>query len=182
MCSLCISPCAHCSSLTNCTTCLSPYYYYNYACLTLCPSDITVLVNSECIDCSKVCAKCSMSPTNCTQCASQYVLYNSSCSLTCPSNMVNISNVCTACDTSCLSCSLSTTNCTSCNISSQYSFTYGNQCLPQCPDFYYYNTFKLCLSCDALNIGCKNCTSPTVCLSCDPTYVYLNSKCLSIVP
>jgi proprotein convertase subtilisin/kexin type 5 len=118
VCSLCISPCAHCSSLTNCTTCLSPFYYYNYNCLTLCPIDVTVLVNSACIDCSKVCAKCSITPTNCTQCASPYALYNGSCASACPSDMIDIANVCTLCDHTCLTCSIATTNCTSCNTSS----------------------------------------------------------------
>lgn len=33
-----------------------------------------------------------------------------------------------------------------------------------------------------LNRGCKNCSSPTVCLSCDPGFVLLGYNCLSTVP
>lgn len=31
-------------------------------------------------------------------------------------------------------------------------------------------------------MGCKNCSEPTVCLSCDPGFVLLNGRCLSAVP
>ncbi len=55
-------------------------------------------------------------------------------------------------------------------------------CLRLCPNFYYSDTFGNCLSCNSLGIGCKNCSTPTICLSCDPGFVLLNSQCLSTVP
>lgn len=164
VCSLCILPCAHCSSLTNCTTCASSFFYYNYTCLTLCPSEITVTVGSSCIDCSLTCAKCSGTPTNCTVCGNFTALYNGSCVGSCPSDMTAINSVCTQCDPTCLTCSIFVANCTSCNVSSSHAYSYDNQCLVACPYFYYSDSFKQCLSCAALSIGCKNCSSATTCL------------------
>lgn len=91
-------------------------------------------------------------------------------------------SVCVRCDGSCLTCSITTTNCTSCVINGTNPYYYNFMCLTVCPDFYYANTFYNCLSCDALNMGCKNCSDPTVCVSCDPGYVLLNSRCLTTTP
>lgn len=109
-------------------------------------------------------------------------MYNGVCYNTCPGNLIAIENVCVPCDVSCRTCSITITNCTSCVTTSTTPYYYNNLCLAQCPNFYYFNTFMNCLSCASLSIGCGNCSSPTVCLSCDPGYVLLNSRCLSSVP
>ena len=39
-----------------------------------------------------------------------------------------------------------------------------------------------CLPCANLGINCINCSSATTCLTCDNSFVFLNSQCLSVVP
>lgn len=87
-----------------------------------------------------------------------------------------------ACDPECATCHSDTSNCTSCFTGSALPYYYENQCLDVCPNFYYTDTFKKCQSCAILGIGCKNCSSPTACLSCDPGLVLLTNNCLDYVP
>lgn len=182
LCVDCVSPCKKCSNVSTCISCVDNYFYYKSKCLIICPVSTTIIVNNDCIDCNLSCATCSVTVNNCTSCPNNTALLNHTCVEACPSNMIIISNVCTICDIKCLTCSILVTNCTSCNAST-YPYLYENQCLQdKCPDFYYPNSFNVCLSCASLNIGCKNCSNPTICLSCDAGYVLLNTKCLSSVP
>ena len=51
-----------------------------------------------------------------------------------------------------------------------------------CPDYYYPDSFNECQPCDLLGRGCANCSSPSVCLSCDAGFVLLNDNCLDATP
>ena len=62
-------------------------------------------------------------------------------------------------------------------------YFYNNDCLSVCPDLFYPNSFSICLSCSELSgRNCKNCSSPTVCLTCDLGFVFLNNNCLDKTP
>lgn len=62
-------------------------------------------------------------------------------------------------------------------------YLYQNECLQLCPNFHYPDTFKYCQLCsDFPARGCANCSSPSVCLSCDAGYVLLNGNCLLTTP
>ena len=73
-------------------------------------------------------------------------------------------------------------NCTSCDSSSSFPYFFEFDCLASCPNFYYSDSFNECQACADLNRGCENCSSPSVCLSCDAGYVLLNNNCLDSTP
>ena len=182
VCVNCISPCSTCTNASSCLSCLPNYYLYGSLCLVGCPVNITVLINNTCINCSSTCSYCSIIPTNCTTCPNSKYLYDGGCYTTCPNNLIPINSICVSCDDSCKTCSILTTNCTSCYSNGTYLYFYSNMCLAVCPNFYYSDSFNVCNSCDLLNIGCKNCSSPTICASCDPGYTLLNFRCLNSTP
>lgn len=182
LCVNCVSPCSKCTTISICQTCVASYYLYGTSCLASCPANTTVLINDTCYNCSAACLQCSVTVTNCTACAASKFLYAGACYSTCPGNLIPIGSSCVSCDTSCRTCSVTVTNCSSCFTNSSLSYYYGHMCLGACPDFYYSDSFFVCQSCDSLNMGCKNCSSPTACLSCDSGFVLLSLRCLNQTP
>lgn len=158
LCVDCISPCKQCTTRTSCLTCVSGFLFYKNQCLGICPALVTVEINGSCFDCNVSCASCAVTIDNCTACNAGLALYNGICYTACPGNLISINNLCTPCDLTCKTCSIITTNCTSCVTSSSTPFFYNHQCLSICPDFYYADTFSICLSCESRNMGCKNCS------------------------
>lgn len=121
-----------------------------------------------------------MAIDNCTSCSSIAALHNGNCVLTCPNNMIIVSGACASCDPKCKTCEVQIDNCTSCEGAFPYYFNFD--CLTACPDYYYIDSFNDCQECSLLGRGCANCSSPSVCLSCDDGFVLLNNNCLNQTP
>jgi hypothetical protein len=189
-CTLCVSPCATCTTQISCITCASGFFLNpssNNSCTSTCPAGTTIANNATntCDACSTVCLTCSVSTSNCTACSSPAVFYNGSCQSSCPSGgtLAPQNGICTACDSTCLYCNNTITNCTACNLSSIYIFLVSNACLQSCPQtFYNVSLTGQCIACATANINCINCSSATTCLSCDSGFVFHQNQCLSTTP
>lgn len=148
LCVNCVAPCSQCSTRTACITCVPDYYYYRSQCLVVCPANVTIVIDTSCVDCSPVCATCMGSISNCTSCPNNSALYNQTCVTSCPiSNMIIVNSACVNCESKCLTCSIVISNCTSCPSTGDHQFYYNNDCLSVCPNFYYPDSFKKCQSC-----------------------------------
>ena len=174
-CSACTSPCATCLNETHCLSCLSGYFYLEYACPTSCPdqyySDNTT---NKCESCVTPCRTCSDSQT-CLSC--QLGFWNGSvCSTSCPDGTYGdtTTQACESCDSTCLTCSGSASQCASCNSS---LILHSSACLSACPDRYY-SANGTCYECVP---PCYTCTSSTQCLSCSYNFLH-NSSCLAACP
>lgn len=182
--------CSICTALNACTTCVPGYYSYNASCSSACPLNITIPNNSTwtCDPCSPQCATCSITTSNCTSCSSTAAFYNGQCLTACPYPLVINAGTCANCDSSCKTCSLVSSNCTACYTTSALPYlsltnTSLGTCLTSCPYSYYGDlTNGACLSCVPLGIGCKNCSSPTTCFTCDPGYIFYLNTCLLTPP
>lgn len=187
ICVLCLSPCSTCTSSSQCTSCLSGWYFYNNTCSTNCPSGTTIPNNSTntCDACSVQCAMCSVTVSTCIGCSSGAALYNGTCVTVCPTPYVIHNGACVTCSTNCLTCSLTYSNCTSCSTSSSFPYLYNNTCLANCPELYYSSiTSGQCILCSTLNMGCDNCTSTSTCGTCNwnQGYVFLSNRCFLTTP
>lgn len=188
-CTACDSKCTTCDvSSTNCTVCTSTAYLLGNTCYTTCP-DPYYEDNSGpnlCLLCNNTCASCSgPSNTVCSSCNTGYVLSGTTCDSTCQVGYgATASGICIACTTYCTSCSLLSTNCTSCESSpSQYyllTISTDTSCVNPCPVGYFINS--TILSCVLCPTGCYDCTSKTVCYTCNPTYLYYNKLCYKPCP
>lgn len=85
-----------------------------------------------------------------------------------------------SCASTCGSCLVYADYCLSC-VAGLYFV--GNKCVISCAFMYYPTDTFECLSCAALAINCKNCLNATVCLTCDPGYIfYENTQCIDYIP
>ena len=189
----CDSTCQTCSggTSTSCVTCpASSYRIYNTGqcnstgCID---GQYTPAGTFNCLPCDLSCLTCS-DATTCTSCGSavsgsNLYLYSGACLMTCPDTFYpdSSSKTCLGCDASCHTCSgPSATECLSCNSGSLFSA--NNSCISSCGDGNY-SSNSICTSCP---IGCKTCTSATVCTSCQnvngiPYYLSVSS-CLLACP
>jgi hypothetical protein len=140
-CVSCKSPCATCTAVTTCQSCLSGFYFYNSTCTSSCYPNITIANNAthNCDPCSSICLTCDGAINICTACNTPLVFYNGSCQSSCPSggSLAPDKGICTPCSSSCLTCSLSITNCTTCNTSSAYPYFVNYTCISTCPAYFY---------------------------------------------
>lgn len=184
----CNSPCATCTSQIICLTCINGYYFLdNKTCVVSCPINTTVANNltNTCDACSSICLRCVGTTSTCTACNSPLVFYNGSCQSSCPSGgtLAPYLGICTACTANCQTCSLTITNCTSCNLSSNYAYLVNYTCITSCPSYYYnQSSTGTCISCTSANINCVNCASSSTCITCDNSFLFFNSTCISYVP
>lgn len=187
-CVACQSPCATCSSATTCLSCLTGYFFLNgTTCTTNCTPSVTIAnaATHVCDPCSSQCRTCLGTINNCTACSDPMVFYNGSCQTGCPSGgtLAPLNGICTACVSSCQTCNSTIYNCLTCNLSSSTPFLVNSSCLTTCPPYFYNDSSTgSCYSCAASGQNCANCSSASVCLSCDTSYVLYNGKCLNYVP
>ena len=97
---LCVSPCANCTSATDCLSCVVGYYLSGTTCLPC----STTIAN---------CTQCDITGTTCSSCAIGYI-YNAT---------TNLCDVVPCIDPYCISCPVSTSNCQNCTIG--YSLVLG---------------------------------------------------------
>ena len=144
-CKNCTDGCTKCLSATNCSSCLSDYYFSDFKCLLNCStlancdycnksvgggsiyctdcSDSFWLDNITCVKCSDECTTC-QSATNCTSCISDYYLSDYKCLLNC-STLDN----CEYCNRSSTVVGLYCTWCFD-----LYELDGNNICIPECGD------------------------------------------------
>lgn len=185
-CTHCVPPCATCTDVAICLSCVPGTFLYNSSCLNNCPSGLTVEnpVNHECDFCDALCATCSGSITTCTSCFGVKLLYLNQCIDSCPAPLVPQNGTCGPCDSNCETCVTDQFTCTSCNPTSAFPFLFQTNCLSNCPDFYYNNAGSgICSLCSSVaNLHCQNCSTESTCLSCDSGFVLLNATCINSVP
>ena len=89
-CFTCVSPCKNCVSSTQCTSCLTGFYFVatnaaNSRCPTTCaPGAFSNSVTNTCDSCSTTCATCSSTPNTCTTCSGSLYLSGTQCISICP--------------------------------------------------------------------------------------------------
>ncbi|CAD8127452.1 unnamed protein product [Paramecium sonneborni] len=165
-CSPCIKPCLNCSSSgSNCSTCVDTTNQTPSSCS--CPSNyIMNTSNYFCNQCQFPCATCQTTVSYCLTCASTYTIDSSTHTCSCQNNQFEVNSTpktCQNCSSLCQTCTLSATNCGSC-VGGLHRHLDNNQCI--CDNGYYENT-----TCQPCQLPCINCTSLSVCTSCnDSTY------------
>ena len=180
-CKACDSSCKTCSgSTTTCISCESGQYLYNGACVSTCPSLITVVYNSVCLTCASSCATCSGTYDKCSSCPSGKVLQGTSCTSSCSSGYTvttSIPSTCQACTGDCSTCSDQTYLCTSCKNSKYLS---GTSCISKCPDS---TTITSGYTCEACESPCMTCESSiTQCTLCISGYSLFETSCVASCP
>ena len=118
-CRACVSPCVNCLSTSQCLSCISNKYLYNYTCVSTCPDGYFTGV-SQCEVCISPCKLCT-SETACLSCDEGY--WNGShCTNECPSGQYgdNSTHECVNCQYPCLTCRNTSTTCLSCQGSTLY--------------------------------------------------------------
>jgi proprotein convertase subtilisin/kexin type 5 len=172
-----VFPCLNCFSATNCSSCNNTNgTLYLYApegqCTSSCFGLInTIIVGSNCLQCTSGCLNCSGSQSTCTSCIEGYffIRSNSTCTITCSAPNIAYLGVCDLCLSPCASCNSTNSSnpskpgnitiCTAC-ISGYY--LYSNGCYSICPNSTYANSSTRCsscsISCALCSITASNCT------------------------
>jgi proprotein convertase subtilisin/kexin type 5 len=138
----CRSPCATCSSIINCITCLNSLYLYYGQCVQICPDGSypdSSTNQSACLSCPSICSKCKLlnGSVVCTTCSNSKFMISTQpgqCLTACPDGWYADFGTyqCYQCQTPCVTCSAAT-QCTTCI--SGY-LIYHTDCLlgNECPD------------------------------------------------
>ena len=161
-----MSPCVNCISDSQCLSCISGQYYYNYSCVTSCP-DGYFTNTDECSVCISPCKYCTDEVT-CLSCDEGY-WDGTQCTTECPSGQYgdNSTHTCIDCTSPCATCRNSSTTCLSCEGNSLYFHEYD--CISECPDRYYPQSDLTCSQCQ---LPCSTCNNESSCLSCSYNYLY----------
>lgn len=174
--------CLTCISLNECSSCQSPYLFQpaSKTCVDSCNAN-QVLINGTCYNCDPLCATCSTTTSACTSCSSGYYLLGNTCLTVCPSPYVPSTTVnsCENCSTACKTCSGSATTCTSCSAPLKL---FGSTCISDCSAGYYVYTSTSGDQCLRCSSPCLNCSSSSVCTSCQTGYYFYNGACLLACP
>ena len=165
-CNKCSEGCLECyGAAHNCSSCASGYFLQDFANNT-----------STCEKCSSNCVECTKGPSNCTKCAPGNYLVTPDSSG---------SRFCDSCSINCLECIDRNDKCTKCN--PNYRLNSLSKCevalceLPNCQKCTQYNhtLCQNCVSkhalnsqsqCDACPANCQECSSSTVCSSCEESH------------
>lgn len=145
----------------NCTMCPSSRVMSNSTCI--CNTRLFDNGTANCVACSPVCWTCTGNATFCTSCAAGVTLVNNTC--VCAGILFYNGSSCQACNYACLTCSVTATNCLTCN--STVNRTLANSTCP-CNLGYYDAGVATCAQCTIGN--CQNCSSATVCVTCNTPY------------
>lgn len=205
-CDKCSPGCTACTSLSDCSVCgnvtinstAADVYYkdiYSSVCNLTCPDGqfISSTKQNVCVLCSSQCVTCFGIASNCTSstCLANYFFLNGSCLSVCPDNYYPNSTVwqCQQCSSGCQSCFGSgLTQCTKCNLFNSTTQYYleigGNTCGPTCNLGEFPSPLtKLCTFCNA---ACSNCSSLTICSSCQSVngiaYFLNATTCTALCP
>jgi len=167
-CKQCDKTCSTCeNTATNCKTCITNYYFYQGACVPLCPDQTFANVKTGyCENCDTTkCYKCSGSATQCTACINSFLkgttcILENECIQDGTYAADSSKNLCLPCDGTCATCKDSPTKCTNCKDARSLYF---NQCLSTCPTGYFARD-SICQKCSD---PCASCVgSETSCSSC----------------
>lgn len=194
-CTPCAGGCTACTNTAhNCTACASGYYYYNYTCVSACPSPM-IAVNYQCKACTAPCSTCSHNNTsNCQSCIDNlFLLANLSstntCVSACPSNYYQeLSNYkCVPCSQSCSGCVAE--GCLACASAyfmvPKYNPNYNASlydCVSACPShLQFVIPTNLCSACASHCVQCEPSTNYT-CLQCEIGYIRYSQFCVLACP
>ncbi len=188
----CSVSCLTCSLLgTNCTSCASNTYLWNFTCVATCPTQtyLNVTLNA-CVKCQYPCVTCASAANNCTTCTTGYVHNtDNTCSSQCSDGSYLHTDPSTNV-TSCVTCAL--TNCKTCDSTqcykcstNYYSYTAPSSdiitsCISTCPSNYFAQ--ESTSSCEKCVDLCMTCTSVTNCQKCVIPYFLYNDQCLPSCP
>ena len=196
-CAPCSSSCKTCyyQDANKCSSCSSPNYLYQGACVAACPSGLfgsqlnricveacpvgtypnqTSITDRDCVKCLSYCASCTGPNNNqCQSCQLGAALIGTTCVDTCPAGQYINGSSCVSCPSQCAVCT--TPNlCSSC---SKGAFLTGSSCVGTCPDGYYGDaTSNKCSACNAI---CAKCTGSNndQCTGCTNNLVLVGTTC-----
>ncbi|EAR93938.2 H-type lectin domain protein (macronuclear) [Tetrahymena thermophila SB210] len=172
ICLACNQSCSTCINNANlCTSCINGYYFYNNICTkdqpnqTYCKQSLSQQYQ-KCFSCDMKCKKCSGPFYNqCSECLNNYYFYKNSCYIDQPEQTTCQNYKCQPCFNLCQTCSgVNQNQCLSCI--NNYSLNSNtNQCeISTCQDGYFPDkNLNSCLLCQ---LGCRKCSSFSVCLEC----------------
>ncbi|CAD8053689.1 unnamed protein product [Paramecium primaurelia] len=154
------------------TSCNTGYVLYNQFCVTTCPT-FTYKVGNNCYVCNSLCRTCfGPSVSQCYSCIENYLINGNTCTQTCPILYdYQISKCLSTCGTK-----LEVTDTKSCVSNCPTGYIKCNKkCLTVLPDGYYSDGVQ----CQKCNTKCAQCTSPTVCQSCNLNFYLHLQTCNS---
>lgn len=192
LCTPCPPTCSSCTSISNCTACLTSgviyYYLYNGSCLAMCPNSTYMdFFNQDvriCKSCSVECSVCfGATYSQCINCTKGYVLDMSSCVRNCSiGKYIDNTSHCDSCNLICKTCfGPADFQCYSCN----YGFyLYKYRCYEICPAGTVNTTdatgLRICIDCPD---NCLICLANGSCTTCAPmSYLTADLKCQSVCP
>ena len=187
--SRCHSTCHTClnDSAQACTSCVTPYYFFQSQCLSQCPVSYFYPDDPtrSCLNCHSSCYQCiGNSQSNCSKCFSGYFLQFGVCVEVCMQGYYGdtATQNCLPCSLGCRSCvGTSQTQCTTCL--SGYYLIDSQSCVTQCPQIGYYldELQQACITC---NQNCKTCQGPSrfECLTCYQGTMFWIGECLEHCP
>ena len=184
----CDFKCATCKGYPYpCSTCNSPYKYFDNRCLDNCPYG-TVEINGRCTQCDDYkCQNCDSNLIKCPKCFYPYYRDDDVCVNRCPRNKYSVEMVCQYCDKEkCEFCNYDGT----CRTCKEDYFLYKQSCKKICPDktctemgncYDCYN--PKCRTCSSDLIKCKTCFENLFvikddCVECGKGYYIDNNNCL----
>ena len=186
-CIICNSMCNTCNgpNSNNCLSCLTPYYWDDFNCVTSCSSSQYLNVsNNSCANCDSTCQECSGPSSNsCTSCIAGLMFSYGTCVNRCNSNqyLYSTNNSCLNCDPTCQTCDGPLmNNCLSCNPLNYFWSHFS--CVTACSSLQYIITSNgSCGDCDS---SCKTCSDslPSNCESCFPGAYFSEGSCVSSCP
>ena len=181
ICAQCDSSCATCTDTSShCTSCKAIYgrpilNLIDHTCVSTCPVNISIQVDSTCVPCDSSCATCNNTgPKACTKCpisGTKYMTNDGQCVSTCPAGTYHYDNsdgsyacistcdtenrlfidgnYCKKCYENCMTCAgPGNQQCVTCDPNSNFTYlTADKQCVSTCPSSQFTSTLNNQLRC-----------------------------------
>ncbi|KAL4476413.1 hypothetical protein ABPG74_010146 [Tetrahymena malaccensis] len=132
-CVQCNKSCSTCSSISQCSSCITPFIFFNNQCLSQCPQGYYFsLISNQCKSCSKSCQSCSgPEESQCITCVPGTYLQGTTCLSTCQEGYYQDNTLCSKCSSTCQTCiGPNQDQCLTCQDNLQL---FHSQCLNECP-------------------------------------------------
>lgn len=183
-CSICSGP-----SESECTGCVSPYFYQpdSTLCRISCPIQKYYTSGSSCLNCHPFCLTCSgPQQISCLSCDQDRYLKLNECQLDCGAGFWNDQSdqICKPCSQFCADCfGPGETQCIYCITG--YNLLKNQSCQPDCPSGTYRDQMSLNGDCKSCDQACSECSGPSEleCLTCSQNYLLTpQNVCVSTCP
>lgn len=176
-CKPCNENCRFCNSSSGkiiCSSCFFPYFLFQSHCLTTCPKDKGVFLNSEtgeCQKCTDYCKECK-SDSSCAKCLRGFeISSNETCALI--AGYFIYDGLAFKCTENCLKCF----DATSCVVCYQNNILLKGKCFPKCDKGMFMNQDGTCKPCLQ---PCLECISSEECIKCPDEFQLVSSSSITL--